>query len=161
MLDGRCRRPARPHRMTAMATTRSPAEISSAADIFTLSDRTTWSCDQPTGHLANKLYADGKGTAYTYTPDDRLVTRAWARGIATTYACDDAGALAALAYSDDTPGVTFQHDRLGRMAFAVSAGDQPVTYDALDPVAKAQPSKNLKHSTQSACLQGVVRVRLA
>ena len=112
-----------------MHTTRSPAEITSAADIFTLyiftlSDRTTWSCDQPqpTGLLTNKLYADGKGTAYTYTPDGKLATRAWARGVTTTYAYDAAGALAAIAYSDSTPGVTFTYDRLGRMASATVAG---------------------------------------
>ena len=40
--------------MAAMATTRGTAEIASAADMFTLSDRTAWSYDQPS-HLANKL----------------------------------------------------------------------------------------------------------
>ena len=54
--------------MAAMATTRGTAEIASAADMFTLSDHTTWSYDQPTGRLANKLRADGKGTAQTIPP---------------------------------------------------------------------------------------------
>jgi RHS repeat-associated protein len=105
-------------RMTAMHTTRSPAEITSAADIFTLSDRTTWSYDQSTGLLTNKGYANGKGTAYTYTPDGKLAARLWARGVATTYAYTNGSSLVAIDYSDDTPDVSFQYDRLGRMTLA-------------------------------------------
>src|SRR5690606_1079514 len=72
-------------RMTAMYTYRGTNEIASAADLFNLpTDRTTWSYDQPTGLLTNKLYADGKGTAYSYTPDGKLATRTWARGVVTS-----------------------------------------------------------------------------
>ena len=38
---------------------------------------------EATGLVTNKVYADGKGPTYTYTPDGKLATRTWARGIAT------------------------------------------------------------------------------
>ncbi len=77
--------------MTAMATFR---DEQGAGDI------TQWLHDAPTGLLSNKLHADGKGTAYTYTPDGKLATRAWARGVTTTYAYTNGSSLAAIDYSD-------------------------------------------------------------
>ena len=58
-------------RMTAMNTFRDEAMQNG--------DTTTWLYDEPTGLLTNKVYADGKGPSYTYTPDGKLATRAWAR----------------------------------------------------------------------------------
>ena len=49
----------------------------------------------------------------TYTPDGQLATRAWARGVTTTYAYTN-GSMIAIDYSDSTPDVAFQYDRLGR-----------------------------------------------
>ena len=46
---------------------------------------TTWLYDSQTGMLTNKVYHDGKGPSYGYTPGGRLLTRTWARGIVTTY----------------------------------------------------------------------------
>jgi YD repeat-containing protein len=84
-------------------------------------DETQWFYDDATGLLTNKLYADGKGTAYSYTPDGKLATRLWARRVTTTYAHDAAGSLTNIVYSDATPDVTFAYDRLGRMTSAVSS----------------------------------------
>jgi len=67
----------------------------------------------------NKLYADNLGPSYTYTPDGRLATRTWARGVTTTYAYDPAsGAMTNIAYSDSTPSVSFAYDRIGRQKVA-------------------------------------------
>jgi hypothetical protein len=43
-------------------------------------DTTLWLRDEATGLVTNKVYADGKGPSYTYTPDGKLATRTWARG---------------------------------------------------------------------------------
>jgi len=66
-------------------------------------DITRWLRDEATGLVTNKVYADGKGPAYVYTPDGRLATRTWARGIVTTYSYDDNGSLTNTVYSDGTP----------------------------------------------------------
>ena len=69
----------------------------------------------------------------------------------TTYAYDAAGALATIAYSDDTPGVTFTYDRLGRMASATVAGVSTnlFAYDALDLVAETQNGVVLSRATDA------------
>ena len=54
---------------------------------------TRWLRDEVTGLVTNKVYADGKGSTYAYTPDGKLATRTWARGIVTTYSYDDNGSL--------------------------------------------------------------------
>ena len=48
-------------------------------------DVTRWLRDEATGLITNKVYADGKGPRYDYTPDGKLATRIWALGIVTTY----------------------------------------------------------------------------
>ena len=77
-------------------------------------DLTQWQYDLATGLVTNKVYADGKGTAYAYTADGKLARRTWARGIATDYGYTTAGELEAVDYSDATPDVSYTHDRLGR-----------------------------------------------
>ena len=52
------------------------------------SDVTCWHYDPATGVLLEKVYADGSKTLYTYDKWWRLVTRAQARGIVTTYEYD-------------------------------------------------------------------------
>jgi len=105
-------------RMTAMYTLRDFSLILSNYSSFITHtssfDRTRWLYDQATGLLTNKLYADGRGPSYTYTPDGKLATRTWARGIVTAYSYDSLGQLTNISYSDNTPGVTFGFDRLGR-----------------------------------------------
>ena len=83
---------------------------------------TTWNYDQYRGFLTGKLYADNHGPNYTYTPAGRLKTRAWARGISTSYFYDSEGALSSVAYSDSTPGTTWAFDRLGRQSAIVQNG---------------------------------------
>ncbi|MFZ4397256.1 MAG: hypothetical protein ACOYOU_16695, partial [Kiritimatiellia bacterium] len=100
-------------RMSAMRTFRSEEGAG---------DETRWLYDEATGLLTNKLYADGKGTAYTYTPDGKLATRVWARGITTVYSFDPAGTLTNIAYSDATPAVRFTCNRLGQPISAIAAG---------------------------------------
>ena len=81
-------------RMTSMTTYR---------DESGPGDTTAWLYDPATGLLVQKLYDDvprrsgeaaeagGKGPSYTYTPDGKLATRTWARGVATTYPYDGWG----------------------------------------------------------------------
>ena len=78
---------------------------------------TAWTYDPYHGCLAAKTYDGGAtGPSYTYTDAGRLLTRAWARGITTTYGYDYAGQLTSISYSDNgvTPGITYTLDRLGR-----------------------------------------------
>lgn len=77
---------------------------------------TTWTYDGQRGWLTNKMYADGKGPFYTYTPGGRLLQRDWVRGVTTAYAYNGAGSLTNIAYSDTTPSVTNTYDRLGRLS---------------------------------------------
>ena len=91
---------------------------------------TTWNYDGYHGFLANKTYNNGvtAGPAYTYTPTGRLLTRAWARGITTTYGYDNAGALTSVAYSDgSTPGIAYVNDRRGR-SIQITVGSSFNTY---------------------------------
>jgi RHS repeat-associated protein len=104
-------------RMTAMYTYRGTNSLSSYSEISNRKsqmDRTRWVYDEVTGLLTNKLYADNHGPSYTYTPDGKLLTRTWARGVVTTYNYDSLSQLTNISYSDNTPGVTFAFDRLGR-----------------------------------------------
>jgi RHS repeat-associated protein len=94
-------------------------------------DETQWFYDEATGLLTNKVYADGKGTAYSYTSDGKLASRLWARDVTTSYAYTNGSSLVAIDYSDTTPDVAFQYDRLGRMTSAIVAGisTNAFTYD--------------------------------
>ena len=84
---------------------------------------TTWNYDGQSGQMVGKVYADGKGPSYTYTPGGRLLTRTWARGIVTTYGYDNAGQLQAVIYSDGTtPAGGYAYDRLGRLVSASGGG---------------------------------------
>ena len=85
-------------------------------------DTTRWLYDEPSGCMTNKVYADGKGPRYDYTPDGKLARRTWARGIATDYTYDNAGQLVSTSYSDDTPTITMSYDRVGNLISATTAG---------------------------------------
>ena len=77
---------------------------------------TTWNFDTNRAFLLSKVYDDGHGTTNTYTAAGRLRTRAWARGITTTYTTNSAGEIANVTYSDGaTPNVTNTFDRAGRI----------------------------------------------
>ena len=88
---------------------------------------TTWNYNASRGWLDSKLYADGQGPSYAYTPAGRLQTRTSARTVdeqplTTTYEYDNAGALNTVSYSDSTPGITCTYDRLGRQATVLQSG---------------------------------------
>ena len=101
-------------RMAAMSTYRN--EDLSHADV------TTWLYDEATGLMTNKVYADGKGPTYDYTPDGKLARRTWARGVTTDYGYDSQGRLVSKTYSDSTPDVSLSYDRLGHTLSAICAG---------------------------------------
>ena len=108
-------------RMTSMTTYR---------DESGPGDTTTWLYDPATGLLVQKLYDDGKGPSYTYTPDGKLATRTWARGVATTYAYDGWGNLTNVVHSDGTPSVSMAYDVMGRLAgTSDAAGATAFAYD--------------------------------
>ena len=85
-------------------------------------DTTRWLYDEPSGCMTNKVYADGKGPSYSYTPDGKLARRTWARGIVTDYTYDNAGQLVSTTYSDNAPTITMSYDRVGNLINATTAG---------------------------------------
>jgi RHS repeat-associated protein len=130
-------------RMSAMYTLRSNSVTIASYDDFLSNsnnfDKTTWLYEQATGLLTNKLYADGTGPTYAYTPEGKLATRVWARGVISEYAyASCCGALTNIMYSDATPSVRFTLDRLGRQVTVVDgSGTRAFTYnDALQLAAE-------------------------
>ena len=99
-------------------------------DLNSSGDTTLWMLDEATGLVTNKVYADGLGPTYTYTPDGRLATRTWARGIVTTYSYDANGSLTNTVYSDGTPTISLAYNRAGRQIRAIdAAGLTTIGYD--------------------------------
>ena len=77
-----------------------------------------------------------KGPRYAYTPDGKLATRTWARGIVTTYSYDDNGALTNTVYSDGTPTMSLAYNRAGRQVRAHDAAGVTIfLYDGFGAVA--------------------------
>ena len=100
-------------------------------------DTTVWVYQEASGLLTAKQDAAGEQVTYTYDALDRLETRVWARTdagspITTTYAFDpDSGELVGIDYSDTTPDITFDYDRLGRQREITDAvGTRTFTYNA-------------------------------
>ena len=94
-------------------------------------DVTTWLYDIASGSMTNKVYADGKGPSYSYTPDGKLSRRTWARGIVTDYSYDNWGNLTNTVYSDGTPTIALSYDALGRQTEAHdAAGITTFIYDS-------------------------------
>jgi RHS repeat-associated protein len=90
---------------------------------------TSWRYDALRGFVTNKVYADGNGPRYTYTPAGRLQTRTWARGVTRTNEYDNAGDLTGIGYSDGTSNIVYNLDRLGRRTNIVDgAGSRYRTY---------------------------------
>ena len=75
-----------------------------------------------TGHVTNKIYADGRGMCYNYSEDGKFIERKWARGVTTTYAYDGWNNLTNTTYSDGTPSVAFAYDALGRRTAIARSG---------------------------------------
>jgi RHS repeat-associated protein len=92
-------------------------------------DVTTWAYQPATGLLISKTDAANQATLYTNDQAGRVKTRTNARGIVTTYSYDNAGRLTGIDYSDNTPDVTLQLDRAGRIVQATDAtGTRIVSY---------------------------------
>lgn len=92
---------------------------------------TTWKYDGQRGFMTNKVYDDGKGPSYAYTPAGRLHTRTWARGTVTTYHSNSLGETFATTYSDSTPAVTNHFDRQGRATNVIDgSGSRFVLYSS-------------------------------
>ena len=93
-------------------------------------DVMTWFYDESSGLMTHKVYANGKGPTYSYTPDGRISQRIWARGIETTYSYDSWGSLVRTDYSDNTPPVVLSYDAMGRQICAIdAAGVTTFDYD--------------------------------
>ena len=94
-------------------------------------DTTAWLYDPATGLLIQKVYDDGKGPTYTYTPDGKLATRTWARGVTSTYAYDGWGNLTNIVHSDGTPSISMVYDVMGRqIQTSDAAGVTAFAYDS-------------------------------
>jgi len=91
---------------------------------------TAWKYEGTRGFLTNKVYQGTNGPAYTYTKGGRLGTRAWARGVTTSYAYNNAGELQTADYSDGTPDVTYAYDRQGRPARITGATTNDFAFTA-------------------------------
>lgn len=65
--------------------------------------------------MVSKTYADGKGLSFAYDDKGRVKTRTDAHGITTTYSYNINDDLTGVAYSDDTPDVTYSYDTYGRI----------------------------------------------
>jgi len=132
---------------TGLYTLRNPnISIASYADFVTNQstlDKTTWVYDAASGLLAQKLYADNRGPAYTYDDLGRLTSRTWARTfipegettpqpLVNEYNYDAAtGELTDIDYGDDTPDVAFTYTRTGKKATVTDAvGTRTFTYTA-------------------------------
>ena len=111
--------------MTTYRNAGGPGSVPAAGDV------TTWLYDIASGSMTNKVYADGKGPTYSYTPDGKLSRRTWARGIVTDYSYDNWGNLTNTVYSDSTPTVSLHYDALGRQTEAHdAAGITTFLYDS-------------------------------
>ncbi len=98
-------------------------------------DVTTWLYDIASGSMTNKVYADGKGPTYSYTPNAKLSQRTWARGIVTDYSYDNWGNLTNTVYSDGTPTIALSYDALGRQTEAHdAAGITTFIYDSFGSI---------------------------
>ncbi len=84
-------------------------------------DTTSWVYDVASGLVTQKRYADGLGPSYIYSPDGKLLSRTWARGVTTNYSYDEFGNLTSITYTDDTPPIAFTYDALGRVTSITDA----------------------------------------
>jgi RHS repeat-associated protein len=89
-------------KMTTFADPNDPAE-------------TQWLYDEPTGLLTNKLYDDGTGPTYTYYPNGQMCSKTTAEGMIMSNAYNIAGQLISTTYSDGTPTITREYNRLGQL----------------------------------------------
>lgn len=102
---------------------------------------TSWIYDDRRGFLVSKTYTGARSSPrYTFSAGGRLTQRISARGTSTFYGYSAAGDLAAISYSDGTPGVTFAFDRMGRRVTSTdAAGIETIAYAASgEPVSETR-----------------------
>ncbi|MEI6807911.1 MAG: RHS repeat-associated core domain-containing protein [bacterium] len=83
-------------------------------------DVTTWNYEPTRGWLTAKIYADGSSNTYSYLPNGLLATRGWARAtdngpLTTGYRYAPDGSLTNVDYSDSTPDIFCDRDRMNRI----------------------------------------------
>ena len=78
-------------------------------------DVTTWLCDEATGLVTNKVYADGNGPTYAYTPDGKPTRTTWARGAWFENVYDAQGLVVQVLHDDAALDAEMEYDRLGRL----------------------------------------------
>lgn len=78
-------------------------------------DVTTWLRDEATGLVTNKVYADGNGPTYAYTPDGKPTRTTWARGAWFENVYDAQGRIFQVLHDDATLDAEMGYDRLGRL----------------------------------------------
>ncbi len=103
-------------RMTALSTTRDGVAW----------DTTGWLYDGATGLLTNKVYADGSRVSYTYTPQGKLASRVWARGVTMANNYDLLGQIIWIDYSGDMYDVFHAYDAFGH---AVASSNSFARYE--------------------------------
>ena len=108
-------------RMTEMSTWQ---DYSAGAGLAT----TRWVYDPASGYMIAKVYEGGSSNTYTYSLGGRLASRIWARGVVTSYAYNEAGDLESVAYSDGTPGLTNQYNRVGQLVGVSDASGSRVIH---------------------------------
>ena len=110
-------------------------ESGGLTSVSAVGDTTTWLYDIASGSMTNKVYADGKGPSYSYSPDGKLSRRTWARGIVTDYSYDNWGSLTNTVYSDNTPTISLAYDTFGRQTEAHdAAGVTTFLYDSFGSI---------------------------
>lgn len=79
-------------------------------------DTSTWDYAAATGLLSSKTDAAAKTVSYTYNTRGLLATRAWARGVTTTYSYSSTTAeQTGITYSDSTTTpLVYTYDRMGK-----------------------------------------------
>lgn len=119
-------------------------------------DVTTWAYDPATGLLQSKTDASGKAVTYTYVSGGKLHTRTWARKdggnpVVTTYGYDThTGELSGIDYSDTTPDIAFEYDRLGRQKTVIDAlGQREFAYDDADLSLETETTFGLINNTMT------------
>lgn len=112
------------NRMTSLSTSHG-VSASGEPDL----DTTFWLRDEATGLVTNKTDAAGRSVSYEFTPDGKLARRTWARGVSAVWSYGPDGEWTHVDYSDGTPGVSFERDRMGRIVRAVRDGISETTFE--------------------------------
>ena len=86
--------------------------------------------------MTARTAAASKSTAYSYSPDGKLLSRTWARKrygqpVVATCSYDDFSQLQNVHYSDNTPAISFTYNRLGQLQSVADAlGNRSFSYNA-------------------------------